>query len=98
MNIVNKTSFPVVAVCWHKQYGYGDEETVEPGQSKDILGPYLGKMGGVSCHLSMSGKIACHKKQDDESGFHVSDGNQLNLGSGELGVTIRHYSNDLALG
>ena len=97
MNIVNKTTFPVIATCWHKKYGYGDEETIEPDKSMDVSGPYIGEMGGGSCCLAMPGKITCHEKSDDEFGFHVSEGNQLNLGSGESGVAIRHHLNDLIL-
>ena len=97
MNVVNKTTFPVIAMCWHETYGYGYEETIESGKSMDVSGPYIGEMGGGSCCLAMTGKITCHEKSDDEFGFHVSEGNQLNLGNGESGVTIRHHLDDLIL-
>ena len=98
MNIVNKTSFPVIALCWHKQYGYGYEVTIDPGQSKEVSGPYIGEMGEGSCRLAMPGEITCHEDEDGESGFYVSDGNQLSLGNGESGITIRHHENELILG
>jgi len=98
MNIVNKATFPIIAVCWHKKYGYGDEEDIEPGQSSNVVGPYIGEMGGGSCRLVMPGEITCHEESDDEFGFHVSEGDQLNLGNGESGITVRHHLNDLKLG
>lgn len=105
MNIVNKTSFPVIAVCWHRQYGYGEEKTIEPGQSGKVPGLHLGEgeIKGVDHCSPMPGEITCHEGEDNEFEFHVSEGNQLNLGNGgstessEFGVTIRHCDNELIL-
>ncbi len=98
MDVTNKTTFPIIAMCWHTMYGYGDEKTIEPGQSEDILGSYIGEMGGGKCHLIKEGKITIHEAPDDESGYHVSKGHQLNFGNEESGVTVRHHSDDLELG
>ena len=95
MNIINKTFFPVIAWCWHKSYGCGYEKIINPGQSKEVLGPYIGEMDGGHCRLVIPGEITCHEGEDNESGFHVSDGNPLTLGDDVTRVTIRRYKNEL---
>ncbi|PLX26977.1 hypothetical protein C0583_05300 [Candidatus Parcubacteria bacterium] len=97
MLIINNASFPVIAMCWHKQYGYGDQEIIEPNESENISGPFLGEMDGGECRLAMPGEISCHEDEDNENGFHVSKGSQLNLGNGDFGVIIWHYEDELVL-
>jgi len=91
MQIVNNTSFKLVAFAWHEQYGSGDKVEIEHGKSSEVLGPYLGEMGGGSCHIALEGEITCHEGPDDDNGFHVSKGNHLNLGNENEGVTVFHY-------
>jgi len=92
MQITNNTSFKIVAFGWHEQYGAGDKVEIEPGENSEVNGPYIGEMGGGRCHLALEGEISVHEEPDNDNGFHVSKGNHLNLGAGEKGVTVFHYS------
>jgi len=90
VNITNNTSYPLIAFCWHIQKGYGDDVEIQPNQSADVSGPYIGEMGGGNCYIVVPGKIVCQETPDDEIGFHVSTGNLLVLRSGDIGTTVRH--------
>ncbi len=74
MKINNNTSFKIIAFCWHISHGYGDDVEIEPGESAEVNGPYIGEMGGGSCHVAIEGEISCHEKPDDEDGFQVLKG------------------------
>lgn len=96
MNVTNKTNEAIIACAWHTSYGPGDDVQIEPGETKEPIGPYIGEMGGGSCHLILPGDIICHQKEDDDNGFQVIKGLQLELtADGVQGVTIRHFSEDL---
>ncbi|EKE10934.1 MAG: hypothetical protein ACD_15C00175G0004 [uncultured bacterium] len=101
MKIINNCSFAVIAFGWHLEYGYGEDVRIEPGQSAEIAGPYVGELGKGSCFIALSGEdVVCQEAPDDENGFHVSMGNQLSLGSGSTGsrgMTVRHFSEDRKL-
>lgn len=91
MQVTNKTSYPLVAFGWHLQRGYGEDVTINPGETKEVLGPYLGEMDGP-CHVLVPGEISCQEGPDDGNGFQVTLGSQLNLKSDSVGVTVRHHS------
>lgn len=98
MKIFNKTSQDLIAFGWHTEHGYGNDVKIVPGQSADISGPYLGGMGGGSCYITIEGEIACQEEPDDDNGFQVIAGGQLNLQAGNKGVTVRHHSEDRIIG
>ncbi len=96
MKVTNKTTFPVIVVCWHRGHGYGEEETIQPGETAEVLGPYLGMMGVGHCHVEVPGEIICHEDPDDEDErYHVSKGNQLVLSGEERGTTVRHHEEEI---
>lgn len=92
MIVKNKTSFNIIAVCWHRKHGPGKAVEISPGESSEVKGPYLGEMGGGSCHILIEGEIICHEGPDDENGFHVSKGEKLDVGAEEKGLTVFHHS------
>jgi phosphohistidine phosphatase SixA len=94
MEVTNKTDYPLIAFTWDTKHGYGKDFLLEPGETKEIIGPYIGEMGGGHCRLVQPGKIVCQSTPDDDNGFHVSKGSKLNLQSGTSGVTVRHYFED----
>ncbi len=94
MQIINNTSFTIVAFGWHKQYGAGDKVEIHPNEKGEVNGPYLGEMGGGDCYIALEGEIVVHEEPDNENGFHVSKGNHLNLGAGDQGITVFHHSED----
>lgn len=94
MDITNKTSFPVIAFGWHIERGYGNDVTIEPGETKLVSGPYVGDMEDEPCFIHIAGEITCHEDPDNDSGFHVSADNQLNLSADKTGFCVRHHSED----
>jgi len=94
VKITNNCSYDLIAFGWDTRLGYGDDVTIAAKQSGEVSGPYVGEMGGGSCHLSIEGDIVCHEGDDDSNGFNVSKGNQLALQGGTQGVTVRHFSED----
>ncbi|MFZ2072465.1 MAG: phosphoglycerate mutase family protein [Minisyncoccia bacterium] len=94
MEITNKTSHPLIAFTWDTKHGYGKDYLLEPEETKEIVGPYIGEMGGGHCRLVQPGEIVCQSTPDDDNGFHVSKGKKLNLQADTSGVTVRHYSED----
>jgi hypothetical protein len=95
MQVTNDASFPVIAFCFHSDVGYGNDVTIEPGESAEVQGPYIGQMDGGDCHVIVEGSITCHEKPDDENGFQVLPDQQLHLANGVKGVTVRHYSDEV---
>jgi len=97
MKVTNNTEEAIIACTWHTSYGSGDDIQIESGETKEPIGPYIGEMGSGSCRLVLSGNdIICHQKEDDENGFQVIKGLQLELtADGIQGVTIRHFSEDI---
>jgi hypothetical protein len=94
MKIFNNASFDLIAFGWHTKHGYGDDVIIKPGQFADVLGPYIGEMGGGRCRIVIEGEIICHETPDDKNGFQVIADNQLTLQAGDRGVTIRHFSEE----
>ena len=94
MDITNSTSFEVIAFGWHTDRGYGDDVSIQPGETKEVNGPFIGEMGGGDCHILIEGEINCHEGPDDENGFQVLEGAQLSLAAGDKGITVRHHSED----
>jgi len=91
MLVTNKTSFPIIAFGWDTEIGYGEDTEISPNESENISGPYVGEMGGGSCHIHIEGEISCHENPDDENGFRIEQGNPLSLQSGTRGITVRHH-------
>ena len=93
MKINNSTSYRLKAFGWNKKHGQGEEVEIESGETKEILGPYLGEMGGRECHIHLGDdEIVCHEKPDAETGYCVSEGNYLILESNDNGITVFHHS------
>lgn len=90
MKVTNNTSYALVAFGWHLQKGYGEDVTIKAGETKEVSGPYLGEMGELSCYVLVPGEISCQETPDDDTGYQVSVGNQLNLKRGNVGITVRH--------
>lgn len=91
MKVTNNTSYPVIAFGTETRLGYGEDVTVQPGESADVSGPYVGEMGGGDCYIHLAGEITCHEGPDDDSGFQVIRGTPLCLSAGGRGVTVRHH-------
>ncbi|MDP2091296.1 MAG: hypothetical protein Q8K30_06900 [Candidatus Gracilibacteria bacterium] len=99
MQVKNNASFTVIALTWHITYGYGQEVSIEPGETSVVLGPYIGEMGGCDCTLHFSDvTYECHEGLDAANVFHISAGNQCIIGNEQSGLTIRHYLEDLLVG
>ncbi|HOW60653.1 MAG TPA: hypothetical protein P5548_00950 [Candidatus Moranbacteria bacterium] len=98
MRIINKTSFNLIAFGWHTKYGYGNDVEIKTGQFADISGSYIGEMGGGSCCIAIEGEVICQETPDDENGFQVIPGSQLNLQAGDKGITVRHFSEERIIG
>ena len=92
MKVTNNAPYKLIAFGFHTQKGYGEDVEIPSGQTADVNGPYLGEMGGGSCHAALLGEIACHEAPDSDAGFQVSPGNPLSLADGDRGITVRHYS------
>ena len=92
MEVTNNTSETLIAFSCDTRYGYGKDFLIEPGQTKELIGPYVGEMGGGSCNLIQPGHITCQETPDDENGFQVGKGMPLYLFAAPSGVSIRHYS------
>lgn len=91
MLITNQTTYTIIAFCWHTRHGYGADTEIKAGETVDVFGPYLGKMGEGNAYVIVEGEINCHETEDDDKGFRVSRGQHLALKSGDRGVTVRHY-------
>lgn len=91
MVVTNRTSFPVIAFISHTEVGYSDDVEILPNKSLDVDGPYVGEMGGGRCTIFFNGTVICQETPDDENGFQVTRHNPLCLGSGKMGITIRHH-------
>jgi len=92
MKVTNSTRYTLTAFGWHLGAGYGDDVPIGSGKTREVLGPCLGEMDGSECHIIIPGEIVCQEEPDDNNGFQVGLGNQLNLGAGEVGITVRHYT------
>ena len=91
MKVTNNALYPLIAFAWHVDRGYGEDTTINPGTSEVVKGPYIGEMGDGACHIDVPGEITCQETPDDEHGFQVTLGCQLNLKSGDVGITVRHH-------
>ncbi len=92
MKVSNNTSQRLIAFGWNTKLGYSEDVKIEPGQSVDVIGPRIGNMGGGGCRIVIEGEISCQENPDDDNGFQVVKGKQLNYRIGDNGVTVRHYS------
>ncbi len=90
MKIVNKTSFPVMAFCWHLDHGSGSSIKIGSGETAEASGPYLGNMGDGETRLIIEGIVTCQEEPDNEKGFQVLKGKKLDLKNGKEGVTVCH--------
>lgn len=94
MPVTNNISEAVIAFFYHTSYGYGEDTRIEPGETKEVTGPYIGEMGNGACHLMLEENITCHEGPDDDKGYQVGKGLPLCLFSDPKGVTIRHHSEE----
>lgn len=94
MKVTNRTAHAIIAFGLHIQRGYGKDVRIEPGETKDVSGPYLGVMDGGECHIHLEGDIVCHSGPDDDTCFQVLKGKPLCLQSEDLGVTVRHHEDE----
>lgn len=92
MKVANKTSFSITAFGWHELKGYGDDIHIPPGETAEVNGPYLGEMGGGSCHVALDGEVVCQETSNDAHGFLVAQGHPIRLANGDHGITIRHHA------
>lgn len=91
MKIENRTSHELIAFGWSIEHGFGKMTSIPSGESADIAGPYIGEMGGGSCHIDIPGEIICHEKPEEEKKFQVVLGNELALKiTHDLGITVLH--------
>ena len=90
MQVINNSSYQLIAFGWHKSVGYGEEVVIDPGASVDVKIPSIKFIGEMNGEESLQG-ISCQETRDDTNGFHVSRGKKLVLALGEQGVTIRHH-------
>lgn len=104
MQVINNCSFPVLVSSWSASVvplgknPYTADVEIKPGESAEILGPYIGEMGGGSCYVDLGGAdISCHELADDGISFQVLSGLQLNLSNDKDGICVRHYSDDRKL-
>jgi hypothetical protein len=91
MKITNRCSFLVTAFCFDTTYGYGNDVDINPGETADVQGPYLGEMGNGKCFVHIEGDIICQETPDDTVGFQVEQGYPLSLEANGKGVTVRHH-------
>ena len=92
MKVTNNAPFDVIAFGTLNAKGYGNDVRIPAGQTAEVNGPYLGEMGGGSCHAALIGEIVCQETPDDDKGLQVLKGMPLCLGTGDRGITIRHYT------
>ena len=90
MKVTNNASYALIAFGFHVLRGYGEDVKISPGQTADVNGPYVGEMGGGSCHVALVGEIVCHEAPDNAEGFQVAPGNPLSLADGDRGITVRY--------
>lgn len=91
MKITNDTSYPIIAFGSVRRYGYGEDVSIQPGESANVSGPYVGEMGDGDCHLHVAGEIICHEGSDDGNCFQVIQGAPTNIDADGRGVTVRHH-------
>jgi hypothetical protein len=94
MIVKNNTSALLLAFGWYKHGGPGEEIIIAPGESKVVIGPYLGKMAGGSCYASVPGEIVCQESPDGDSGYQITEDMPLHLenkGNPNIGITIQFY-------
>src|SRR3989344_4139548 len=77
MKVTNDASFAVIAFGTHNKKGYGVDVRIPAGQSAEVNGPYLGEMGGGSCHVALIGEVTCQETPDDNKGLQVTRGKPL---------------------
>jgi len=95
MNVTNNTSFSIIAFGYHEKNGYGADVEIASGETSEVNGPYLGEMGGGSCHMVIPGDLVCHEGPSDYDFFQVIAGKPLCLKVGDFGITVRHYEDEL---
>lgn len=103
MKVTNNTSEQLIAFCGHKDYGHGKDTTVKPGETKEIPGPFVGKMENMigipnsgNAYIVIQGdtEIICHCGEDGGNTYHVSKGKPLFLTNYETAIAVRHYSDE----
>jgi len=91
MKVTNNTSFSLTAFGYHTQKGYADDVEIQPGETKEVNGPYLGEMGGEKCFVAILGEVICQEGPDDDTGFQIGLDNPICLFDDDRGITIRHH-------
>jgi len=90
LQITNDTTFSVTAFCQHKDYGNGDKKVIKPGETMELQGPWVGEMGDESGYIQFTGRITCHEKPDNNTGYQVTKEEKLILQLKKRRVTVEY--------
>lgn len=91
MQVKNITTHKLMAVIFHHKHGAGSLVTIQPGETKEVRGAYIGEIDGRSCYTTLQtdvDEIICHEEPDRDTAFRVIPGQPLCLGN-ELEACIR---------
>ena len=96
MIIGNYSSFEIVVVVSHIEYGDGREHKIPSGSSGIISGPSIGNVDGEDAFLPIVGVIGVYEgKRDDLKNFyHVSKDKPLRLEWGSCIVSVHCLPNE----
>jgi len=92
MYVINQCSYAIIAFCWDDRYGYGQDVRIESGEVEIIPGPIKVKDGDHHYREVMKMQVKCMENADNVFKFQVLPGEQLCIGHGPTGITIRHHS------
>lgn len=91
MKVTNNTPHVLVANVRHTVRGPGPDTEIPPGETIEIKGQPIKKVGDEEIYIELSGQIRCHEGPDDgHGGFHVEPGKPLSVGSVFHGVIVRY--------
>lgn len=95
MLVSNFCSFALKAFGWAEPYGYADDVLIPVGETREVNGPYIGQMGGGSCHVALTGEFTCQNQASVDTGvWMIAPGMSLTLRAGDRGITIRHHEDE----
>ena len=97
MKVTNNTGFTVVAYGMARERkDKGPKVAIRPGETVNVLGPYLGEMDGP-CHLAILGELVCHDDPKGDQNSLVLLGEPLFIGNTVFQVHIFHHHDFLLL-
>ena len=95
MLVTNRCSFPLLAFGWADSFGYADDILIPVGESREVDGPYVGEMGGGSCHVALIGSLTFQERPSDDIGFwEIARNVPACLRAGDRGITVRHHEDE----